>query len=230
MVDIHTHVLPFVDDGARTMDSALVLIEEAIAQGVTDLFLTPHYMKYRNYLATPDKLREIYGQLQEEVRQRGLVIRLHLGNEIFYTIEVVDELRKGNVLPMGSSRMVLVEFAVDEDAEAIMEAVHNITALKYAPILAHVERYEKLNRVEHFRFLKRMGALIQVNAGTVLGHYGKPTQKFCLNLVKNGLVDFVASDIHVMRTNHLREARQLIARKYGEPTAEKLFNNQNILK
>ncbi|MGI6392041.1 MAG: CpsB/CapC family capsule biosynthesis tyrosine phosphatase [Candidatus Izemoplasmatales bacterium] len=229
MVDIHSHALPFVDDGAKSMSDALAMIERAIACGVTDLFLTPHYRPYQDFLATPQRIRALFAKVVSQVQNRNLNIRLHLGNEIFYSIEVIDLLRKDKVLKMGNSDMVLIEFATGDDHETIIEAVHNLVSLKLRPIIAHVERYEKLRNHEYYSGLKRMGALIQVNAGAVLGHYGKPLQKRVCLLIKHKLVDFIASDAHDEFGSCLKDARLFVEKKFGFQTAESLLNNKSIL-
>ena len=156
MVDIHSHALPFVDDGAKSMSDALAMIERAIACGVTDLFLTPHYRPYQDFLATPQRIRDLFAKVVSQVQNRNLNIRLHLGNEIFYSIEVIDLLRKDKVLKMGNSDMVLIEFATGDDHETIIEAVHNL--FPQTRTAAHVERYGKLRNHEYYSGLKRMGA------------------------------------------------------------------------
>jgi protein-tyrosine phosphatase len=229
MIDIHSHALPFVDDGASSMEEALKMIEKESACGVTDLFLTPHYMRYHNYLATPERIREVFGDLISEVQKRSIDINLYLGNEIYYTIEVVDLLRKNKILRMGKTNMVLVEFAVDDDQETIAEAVHNLVAIKCVPIIAHVERYKKMHDYKCCLILKRMGALIQVNAATILGYYGKPLQKRVFALIKKRNVDFVASDIHDEHGVCLKAARDLVLHKFGRQIADSIFDNRIIL-
>ena len=85
MIDIHTHILPYVDDGSSDMSLSIDLIKQEIEFGVTDVFLTPHYMKIRNYLSPYDENLQIFEELKEEVNKQGLKINLHLGNEIYVT-------------------------------------------------------------------------------------------------------------------------------------------------
>ena len=229
MIDIHSHALPFVDDGAKSMEEALVMVEKAIACGVTDLFLTPHFHRYHNFMATPARNREVFGELLSRIQSHNLDIRLHLGNEVFYSIEVVDLLRNDKVLKMGDSDMILIEFGIDDDPETIIEAIHNLVSIKLRPIIAHVERYGKIKSLDCFSVLKRMGAMIQVNAGTILGHHGKALQKRMCSLIKHKLVDFVASDIHDEYGSCLKDARTLVERKFGTKVADALFNNASIL-
>jgi len=229
MIDIHTHVLPFVDDGSKNMESSIKLIQESVSFGITDLYLTPHYMLTRNYLSTNQENKIIFQQLCDEVKKQGIPIKLHLGNEVYYQFQSIDDYRSKRVVPLGSTNFVLIEFSTSEEEEDISEAIHNMKALGYIPILAHVERYTYIKDFHDYEVIHKMGALIQVNAASVVGASGTPTKKMVMKMIKNGLVDFIASDIHEFRTNYMKQAYELIERKFKKGIAEKLFNN-SILK
>ncbi|MBU1144334.1 MAG: hypothetical protein KJ971_00570 [Firmicutes bacterium] len=228
MIDIHTHILPYIDDGSKDLESSINLIKESVNFGVTDLFLTPHYMKTRDYLSTYEQNREVFLKLKEIVNELSIPIQLHLGNEIYYTIESIKNLRDKTVIPLGKTKMVLIEFSTIEE-EDIAEAIHNIKALGYCPIIAHAERYSYLKSLSDYEIIKKMGGLIQINAGSVIGQSGLTIKKFIHKLIKNNLIDFVASDIHTFRKNYLKEAYDYVQKKYGTIVAEKLFNNRIML-
>ena len=126
--------------------------------------------------------------------------------------------------------MVLIEFAMAGDDFEIGEAVNNLTSIKYDPIIAHPERYESIQDMNDYKILKRMGAYIQINAGSILGVYGRRAKKISWHLLKAGLVDFIASDVHDFRKNHLKDAYDLIVKKFSPERAEELSNNKIILK
>jgi len=229
MIDIHSHVLPLVDDGSKSMEASMTMIKEAVSIGVTDLFCTPHFMKVRNYLSTAQANQKAYDQLTEAIRKAGYSIRLHLANEIYYTIDTMRQLKAGSILPMGKSNKVLVEFSMSEPEEDIVEAIHNLKAAGYVPIIAHPERYPYIEKISDYEIMKKMGALIQINAASVIGKYGVPTQKLCLKLIKIGLVDFIASDVHEFRVNYLKFAYDFIKSQFNETVANHLFSNPIIL-
>lgn len=229
MIDIHSHVLPFVDDGSPDVVSSLRLVEEAQKIGVTDLFLTPHFMKIRNYLSDYQHNREIFEAFSASVKESGLSVRLHLGNEIYYTISTARDLKNRKVVPLGESDKVLLEFSSSEEDEDIAEAIHNMKAVGFVPIIAHPERYSYL-KWSDFEIIRKMGALIQVNASSLVGRNGTEAEKIALRLIKTGWVDFVASDIHVFRPNNLRDAFHIVEKKFGHETAEHLFTNPLLLK
>lgn len=229
MIDIHSHVLPFVDDGSPDVASSLDLLKEVSSIGVTDLFLTPHYMKIRNYLSEYEHNREIFEAFSQTAREAGIEVRLHLGNEIYYTISTVKDLKSRKVVPMGDSDKVLLEFSLSEEDEDIAEAIHNMKSIGYVPIIAHPERYPYLKWTD-FEIIRKMGALIQVNASSLVGRHGTEVEKTAFRLVKTGWADFVGSDIHVFRPNNMREALRLVEKKVGPERANRLFFNSILLK
>jgi protein-tyrosine phosphatase len=229
MIDIHSHVLPFVDDGSRTLEASLSMIKIACESGVTDLFLTPHYMKTRNYLSTYEDNLSVFLNFQRQVKIAGYDIRLHLGNEIYYTIDTMRQLQKKTVIPMGTSNKVLIEFSLSGQEEDIVEAIHNLKASGYVPIIAHPERYPYLKSVTDYGLMKKMGALIQLNAPSIVGKYGQTIQKMAMRLIKLDFVDFVGSDVHEFRANDLKAAYDTVRDKFGNGTADKLFSNHSLL-
>lgn len=224
MVDIHTHILPTVDDGSPDLETSLSLIEDAVKIGVMDLFLTPHYMRLRDYRSPASENRVIFSDLERAIHEKDLPIRLHLGTEIYYTIDTIQDLRNQTVIPLGKSKLVLLEFSTGDDHEDIGEAIHNIRSLGFVPILAHMERYHYATDAD-WAIAKKMGALIQVNAASVMGMPRHSYQNQVLRMIKKGMVDFVASDLHRVRSNRLKDAYVLIKKKFGENVADHLFKN-----
>lgn len=230
MIDIHSHVLPGIDDGSPDIDTSIELIKYEAEQGVTDLFVTPHFNKYRGYLSEHRDNQVLFDELFQRVKEEEIDIQLHLGTEIYYDQQTLKHLEKGIVAPLGDSAYVLVEFSLGDETEDIPEAIHNLTAKGYHPIIAHPERYPYMQNPEIYYHLRRMGALIQINASSILGQYGRKIKKLCYKLIEQGYVDFVASDMHSFRQSSLIDAYQAIQKKFGEAVAKGLFQNQSILK
>ncbi|XFA98545.1 CpsB/CapC family capsule biosynthesis tyrosine phosphatase [Candidatus Izemoplasma sp. B36] len=226
MIDIHTHILPNVDDGSPDLETSIELIKNEINQGVTDIFVTPHYYKYRGYLSSSEQNKKIFDMLVDRVNELELKINLYLGMEVYYTIDMLKLLENNTLSTMNHSSYVLIEFSLNKELESIPEAINNLTAKGYVPIIAHPERYPYLTKISEYEYIKRMGALIQVNASSINGYYGRKVKKFVLNLIKNNLVDFVASDIHSFRTSKLLDAYNLVKKQFSEETAKKLFFNK----
>lgn len=203
MIDIHTHILP-VDDGAKDFNDSLELINQEIKEGIKTVVLTPHM----NYLYNDvDKIKEAY----EELKAHNLNINLLLGSEIRYYDNMVSDLNKGLLLTINNTKYVLVEFSL-KNKDNITDGIYELIVSGYKPIVAHIERYSYLTKEEIIE-IKRMGALIQVNAKS----FEKKDYKKVLHfLLKNNYVDFVASDCHdvVYRNVDFNFAKEIVKKKY----------------
>ena len=230
MIDIHTHILHGVDDGAKTIEEALELIKASASIGVTDIFCTPHNMHKGQYDVHPSVLRVAFEELSRKVKEMEIPLNLWLGNEIYITSSVVDRLERGDALRLNDTKYVLIEFSMMKEHVDPEEMIYDLKASGYNVILAHPERYDYLKSAEDIVAYKRFGAQIQVNASAVVGLYGKKTQNKVMKLLKLGEVDYVASDIHASRLYTLKQAYDLIKKKFGTSLADKIFKeNPKVL-
>ncbi len=230
MIDIHSHVLHGIDDGSPNIETSIELIKYEAKQGVTDLFVTPHFNKFRGYLSDYQHNQKLFNELRQRVEDEKIDIRLHLGTEIYYDQHTLKHLSDKTVSPLGHSSFVLIEFSLDDESEDVPEAINNLTAKGYTPIIAHPERYPYMQKPEIYYHLRRMGAQIQINASSILGQYGRKIKKLCCQLIDQGYVDFVASDIHSFRQASLLDAYQAVCKKFDQQKAQDLFYNKKILK
>ena len=226
MIDVHTHVIPFVDDGSTSMEASILLIKKAIDDGVTDLICTPHY---RKNMFEPKKLDIItnFMKLKEHIKKENLNINLYLGQEIKYDKNSKTRILENELLTVNNLNYVLLEFSYDKDTD-ISEITYEYSIKGLIPIIAHIERYSYIKNLEQVLEIKNSGALIQVNASAILGKHGMKIKKFVKKLIKNNLVDFVASDIHENREYNLKEAYLYIEKKFGKIIADNIFNNNAI--
>lgn len=231
-IDIHSHILPGLDDGAKNFEMSLRMLQQAAAGHIGEIILTPHYKPMRRNMP-PEKVREVFEELEERKAAAGIPIQLHLGSEIYYSSEVLPALEAGTALTMAGTLYVLMEFSPREDHVYIRDAAYRLLSEGYCPILAHVERYgdlmAKKARVEE---LYDMGCCIQVNAASITGDNGWESRQDVKWLLKRGYVHFVATDSHDdrKRTPELGEAAAYVSRKYGEAYCKRLFGgNADVL-
>jgi len=224
-VDIHTHILPGVDDGAESMQQACELVRMAREDGTKVLFLTPHYRgDYEGY--SPDRLREVFSQLQERVAEEMPDIQLYLGTEIRFDSNVPEKLEQGEILSMNGSRFVLLEFSRRALRSQIIMGVTELSCYGYTPIIAHVERCDTFRTFPALADeVRNMGAWIQINADSILGAHGFAVKRFAHKLLKSGKVHVVATDAHDSnkRPPMLRKCFLRVSRKYGKTYAMQLF-------
>lgn len=221
MIDIHSHVLPFVDDGSVDIDSSLEIINQYKKQGVDAVILTPHYRgKFK--LPTEEILEEFF-LFSNRVKESGGGIDLYLGQEIFAGADINDLVENAKVLNLANSKYLLLEFdySLEED---IAEKVYELSRRGYHPIVAHMERYAYADLMMAVS-IKHAGGFIQVNADTILGKCGRVLKKKAKDLLRLGLVDFVASDVHCDRALLMEKAYKHVKRKFGQKMAENVFYN-----
>ena len=228
MIDIHSHILPFVDDGCVSLEHSIQMLEKAIDQGVTDLILTPHYK--RVFPTTPEQIKKEFDVLNAEKNARNLPINLYLGHEIFMHKESTGLLLEDRLLTLNGTKYVLVEFKVREFSD-IVERIYELVKAGYKPIVAHAERYNYFT-IQDAQEVKELGGYIQVNAGSIKGKQRKSWKKRVRKLFKYSLVDFVASDAHEHRDNVMKKAKRWVRLRYGKNVAEKVFieNAKEIIK
>jgi protein-tyrosine phosphatase len=195
-IDIHSHILPGVDDGAQTMAQSLEMLKTAAMQGINGIVLTPHNKAHRHSISAAS-LKERTKQLQVEARNHNIPITLYPGMEIFYRDGVSQMLEDGELATMADSRYVLIEFDPMEQFSYIRSAIYELTSCNYTPILAHVERYSCfLTKPDNIRYVIENGGLIQVNASSCTGDMGFKGNQFIKKLIKDHLIHFIATDTH----------------------------------
>ena len=174
VVDIHTHVLPGIDDGAEKMALSYRMLRRSYKQGVRKVIATPHYATY-HWRTKPQQIQELMEKLAARVRKAMPDLELYRGQEIQYFEGMVEMLREGKLLTLAGSRYVLTEFLPTSSWSQIERAVRELTMAGYLPVLAHIERYQCLREKGRLEELMKEGAYLQMNYGslTKLSHFWK---------------------------------------------------------
>ena len=188
MIDIHNHILYGVDDGSKDLDMSLAMLKEEMEQGVTRVYLTPHQ---NQQTLTGPLLKERYQSFLEELKEKGIDMDLRLGAEIYYYPGLKQDLLSGKALTMDESKYVLVEFSTRTETN-VSEIVYELVVAGFTPIIAHIERYPYLKKEDYFD-IKEAGGLIQINSSSFSHFSSRGLIKY---LLKNDLVDYVATDAH----------------------------------
>ncbi len=224
-VDIHTHMLPGVDDGAPDLEHAMELLRMAWEDGTGAVILTPHYRgRYRKN--TPEQLRQAFDGLQQSVKKELPEMELFLGSEAGIERELTEKLLNRQVLSLNGGNYVLLEFHSDCTSKHVVEGILELLNCGYIPVIAHAERYDAFCNNKHLADeVIRLGALIQINAGSITGSAGFATKCCCARLLKKRNVHFIASDAHDTheRTPLLSQCYRRICKKYGEEYGAALF-------
>ena len=229
MTDIHSHILPFVDDGSDSYEKSIEMLKKHISQGVKNVVLTPHF-RMGSFALGNDKIIEEFNNFKEKVKEELPSIDLYLGREITLYRDMISDVEKGNFLPINNGKFVLIEFPYVNEVDAD-EICYRVRLAGFIPIVAHVERYDYLRKANLVEQLRKNGAVIQINAHSVARKDRKEEAKFAKIILKKRLVDVVASDIHYNREDVLGEAYKKACKKYGEEYADLIFkiNPERIL-
>lgn len=197
--DMHSHLLPGIDDGSPDIQTSLNLIRGMMDLGYTKLITTPHIM-WDMYKNSHEVILEKLAVLRNAVKEAGLAVEINAGAEYFLD-DHVEELVNSNtpLLPI-SGNMILVEFSMAFPSRSLKDILFSLQMQNYLPVIAHPERYLYLDKNKDFyEELKDIGCLFQLNILSLGGYYGKSAQELALFLVKKGYYDLIGTDLHGVR-------------------------------
>ncbi len=196
-IDIHSHILPVMDHGSKSLDESVAMLTIAVSEGISTLYATPHYLPGISEPSQTDIIQYVH-KLEKIARKEGINIEIKKGAEYFFKEEMMDLFDYGEIITLGDSNCVLIEFDPMNEGLFIRKALKNILCLGYRPILAHVERYPYLMK-DGFALLKEFrsfGVLTQVNCDSICGVRGRKVKEQVLELLKYHVVDFVSTNAH----------------------------------
>ncbi|GGC85009.1 tyrosine protein phosphatase [Thalassobacillus devorans] len=218
MIDIHSHLLPGVDDGAQTLEDSLAMAREAVSQGIDTIVATPHH---RNGKYTNPRLNVLYlvQELNFELERAEIPLTVLPGQEVRIHGDMIEELKEEVITPINiDSGYIFVELPNDQVPNYTISMLFELQRAGYIPIIVHPERNKKFIEDPNllYQFVKS-GAYTQVTAGSVAGKFGKSVQKFSHQLIEANLTHVIASDAHDTKRRgfFMKEAMREIKKKYG---------------
>lgn len=232
MIDIHTHILPSIDDGAQDLKESIELLQTLAKQGVTEVIATPHVIKgtYDNTRSTIDEQLNL---LKNAIIDNNIEMKIYPGAELYLDTDTVENV-KANNLTLASSRYVLVESSFQKFPNNFEGILFHLQQEGYEPIIAHAERFHDFNT--NFNYLVTLlnrGFYVQVNCGSLFGEIGERIRKFALKLLEQGCIHFLASDLHGLKKRPLvmDKTYNFISENFSEELAELLMveNPSNII-
>lgn len=196
MIDIHSHILPAVDDGAVDLDMALDMASLYVENGFKQVICTPHFMEdLDNFL--PEENQKILNKLNEEISKAGLDLNLYLGNEVYISLSLLEDLHKGKFSTLNNSKYILIELPMFNIPLYTEDILYELQVRDYIPIIAHPERNSKIIKDPNilYNFVKD-GALAQLNLPSLKGTYGDEIKDTTKVLLQHKLFHFVGTDAH----------------------------------
>lgn len=221
VIDLHCHMLPGIDDGAPDLETSLAMARMAVADGIQITACTPHIFPglYENVGAD---IRARVAALQAELDKEDIPLTLTTGADVQLAPDLAGGLKSGRILPIGSSRYFLFEPPHHTAPPRLEDAVFNVMAAGWHPIITHPERlhwieggYDTMKRLAH------AGAWMQLTCGAVTGRFGKRPQYWSERMLDEGIVHILATDAHNVRKRSpvMSEARDMVAERLGEQAA-----------
>jgi len=225
-VDIHSHLLPGIDDGAKNIDNSVELILKMYSYGI------------KNFITTPHVLGDVYPNSSETIKSKLEEVRTALKNKGYSDIKInaaaeymmdeqfIDRLKANDILTL-KGNYILVEMSYFNAPMNLYDVLFDIQLKGYKPVLAHPERYNFFhNDIQNYHKLKKAGCLFQLNLLSLTEQYGKNVQKISNELLKQNLYDFVGSDTH--HKNHLQLLKKIGTQKNLKKIKHLLDNNSKV--
>ena len=232
MIDIHTHILPNIDDGADSLEEAYEMALMAVRSGVEALAATPHSNQGMGIMDHERRKQEqAFQDLEQALLREKVPLKLYRGMEIWSSIDMVEKIQSGKLITLNETPYVLIEFAFDEEPWWIEAIIDELQGAGLVPILAHPERYFCVQEDPKLLSEWRMqGAQAQMNKGSILGRFGREIERTAEILLKNHLFTCIASDAHhaYIRTTDMKELEYYLQRHYSLTEQERLLK-QNPL-
>ena len=230
MIDFHSHILPGVDDGFKSMEDSLEELKIASEEGITDIVLTPHYISDSSYSSSASDNKKIFNKLVKQKDKLGINVNLYLSNEI-YINDNIEELVNNKLINPINKKYLLIELPLNGYIQNSKRIIFKLISNGYKVILAHPERYPflKENKDAIKDFLD-MGVLLQGNFMSLFGRYGKHSKKLLKYYLKKNYISFLGSDFHKVTKYNLKKLRfrlklMRLKNDYIEDVLERNFKN-----
>lgn len=227
MRDLHSHYLPNVDDGSKSIETTLKMLEKASLVGITDIMFTPHYIVDSRYISEVRENSAIFNNIKEHAKHLG--VNVYLGNEVYCGNNILEYLENKKITTLNNSRYMLIEIPLYNKMNNVKNIFFELISNGITPILAHPERYTSYYLdFDFFRSLIEMGVLLQINYPSLVGTYGKKAKRMAKKLLKYKMVTFIGSDVHNESTDaydNLESALKKIKRYAKEDYEDIVYNN-----
>jgi protein-tyrosine phosphatase len=240
MIDIHCHILPGVDDGAQHEQACLSMAKMAAREGITAIIATPHYDN-GTYENTKDDIIESVAHVNALFKEEQIDLNVYPGQEPRISGEMLEKIETGEIVTLNDTgKYIFVELPHNHVPRYTERLLYDIQLKGLTPIIVHPERNHEIMKTPGMIYeLVKSGALTQITASSVTGHFGKQIRQLTMELIENNLTHFVASDAHNTgkRTFRMREALEQIEDEFGmdmryllQENAELLFEGKAVVK
>lgn len=224
MIDFHTHIIPNIDDGSRSVEETFNLIKEAKEVGFEGIVLTSHYIE--NYYETDVPERDIWVKaISDTLKTKGIEINIYIGNEIYLSENIMKLLMDGKASTINNTCYVLFEMPLNAEPMNLYDVIYSLQENKIIPVLAHPERYSFVQKEPEIIYdLIQKGVLMQANYGSIIGQYGEKAKMIVKKFLENNMIHFLGSDVHRQNSIYKKipQAIEEIRKVIGDEKLEQL--------
>ncbi|RHW32119.1 tyrosine protein phosphatase [Neobacillus notoginsengisoli] len=231
MVDIHCHILPGADDGAKNLQDSIMMAKVAMEQGITKVIATPHHLNSFDINPKETIIEKVH-LLNRKLKEEKVDLEILPGQEVRIYGELLDGVAEGEIQTLAGSDYLLIELPASHVPRYTEKLFFDLQLKGYIPVIAHPERNQEIiERPEVLYQLIKKGALSQITAASAAGEFGKKIQKFSIQLLESNLTHFLASDAHNVtnRGFKMEKAYNTIHSAFGSDMVFLLKENAELL-
>lgn len=232
MIDVHSHIIPSIDDGSSSFEESYKMIEKAKEAGFTDIIATSHYIE-EYYEVDSLKRHSVVEAMNKVIQEKGLNIKIHTGSEIFVTQDIVKLIKEKKATTLADSKYILFELPMNSMINYLDNVIFEIKSNGLIPVIAHPERYSYVQNDPNFVYnLIKNGVLFQANYASITGYYGKSAKKVLTKMLKADMIHFLGSDSHNSKKyDNINESIKILEKIITKEKLEKLttVNPRHIL-
>ncbi len=224
MIDLHSHILPGVDDGPKDMETSIRIAKIYEENGFEKVVATSHYFGEGKGLQVQD-IESVKYELEDMLDREGIDLKIYMGNELYLSPDILESIKSGKALTMAGSRYVLVEMPANEVPDYTEDILFELQIKGYIPIIAHPERNRAIVDNPNILYsIIEKGSMAQLNLHSLVGMYGKDVMYTAGVLLKHDLIHFVGTDSHSdkRRSPRVKSSLKLLETKLGKERYFKL--------
>lgn len=238
MIDVHNHILYGIDDGSPTIEKSIEILQKAYEVGYREFILTPHFIEDTDYICNNRSKLIRLRNLQKKVKQINLPVELYLGNEVHIHDDIIKNIKDKKIMPLNNGKYLLLELPFRNRYHGTEDIIFELTRHDIVPVIAHVERYQYITEKDIERFID-LGCLIQGNALSLTGKYGKDAEKKLKMFLKKNMIHVLCSDAHTVSAfEKLKDIKRVVKKIVKKDeiiedlfknNARKIINNETII-
>lgn len=239
MIDMHSHILPGIDDGSQDIEESIKMIKEAKNVGFTAIISTSHYIE-ESYNFSKHEREELIKNVNEALEAENIDIKIYNGAEAYISTNLNELIKKEELPTINESKYLLMELPMHSEILYLDNIIYDLKTNGITPIIAHPERYSYVQKnPEMLQDLINKGVLFQANYGSIIGRYGKDAERIVKKLLKNNMIHFLGTDTHRSESVYtqmdkiLKKLEKLIGKEKLELLStinpQKVLNNEEIL-